>query len=86
VAAAVSWEHLTPQQKQGTRQVFSEMQRLPQERRPAVQNAIRALRGMPPEARQRAIESGRFSNYSPEERDILRGASQLPLAPAEPPQ
>jgi Protein of unknown function (DUF3106) len=79
-----TWEHLTPQQKEGARHVYSEMQQLPPDRRPAVQNAIRALRGMPPDARRRAIESGRFSQYSPQERDILNGASQLPLAPAEP--
>jgi hypothetical protein len=80
-----TWEHLTPQQKQGARHVYSEMRQLPPDRRPAVDNAIRALRGMPPDARRRAIESGRFSQYSPQERDILNDASQLPLAPAEPP-
>jgi hypothetical protein len=79
-----TWEHLTPQQKEGARHVYSEMQQLPADRRPAVQNAIRALRGMPPDVRRREIESGRFSQYSPQEREILNGASQLPLAPAEP--
>jgi Protein of unknown function (DUF3106) len=79
-----TWEHLTPQQKEGARRVYSQMQQLPPDRRPAVQNAIRALRGMPPDARRRAIESGRFSQYSPQERDILNGASQLPLAPQPP--
>jgi hypothetical protein len=39
---------------------------------------------MPPDVRRREIESGRFSQYSPQERDILNRASQLPLAPAEP--
>ncbi len=81
-----TWEHLTRQQQQTVRQLHSQLQQMPQERRQAVRNAIQALRAMPPDARQRAIESGRFSNYSPQERDLLRGASQLPLAPAVPPQ
>lgn len=39
-------------------------------RRP-VQNAIRALQGMPPEARRRQLESGRYANFSAEERALL---------------
>jgi hypothetical protein len=35
--------------------------------RPEVQNVIRALRGMPPQARQRAINSGEYSSLSPQE-------------------
>jgi hypothetical protein len=38
---------------------------------------------MPPDARERAINSGRFSQFSPQEQQILRGATRLPLAPAE---
>jgi hypothetical protein len=79
-----TWEHLTPAQKDQARQVYSQMKNLPPQRRQAVQNAIQALRGMPPEARQREIESERFrSQFSPEERSILGGASRLPLAPPE---
>jgi hypothetical protein len=77
------WEHLTPTQKQDARKVYGEIRSLPQDRRRAMQNAIGALRAMPPDARRRAIESGRFSQYSPQERDLLRGISELPLAPAE---
>jgi hypothetical protein len=40
--------------------------------RPAVQNAMRALREMPPFARQREIETGRYSHFSPEEKKLLR--------------
>jgi hypothetical protein len=57
---------------------------MPDDRRQAVRNAINALRAMPPDARQRAIDSGRFSQFSPEEREMLKGASKLPLAPPEP--
>jgi hypothetical protein len=48
-----------------------------------MQNAVNALRAMPPDARERAIQSGRFSQYSPQEQEMLRGVSKLPLAPAE---
>ena len=81
-----TWEHLTRQQQQTVRQMHSQFQQLPPERQQAVKNAIQALRAMPPDARQRAIQSGRFSQYSPQERALLNGASQLPLAPAQPPQ
>ena len=81
-----TWEHLTPQQKQTARQMHSQFQQLPPDRQQAVRNAIQALRAMPPDARQRALQSGRFSQYSPQERQLLDGASQLPLAPAQPQQ
>jgi len=80
-----TWEHLTPQQKQEARQIYSQLRALPPERQQAMHNAINALRAMPPAARERSIESGRFSQYSPQERQMLRGITQLPLAPAEAP-
>jgi len=77
--------HLTPEQKDTARQLHSQMQQLPPERRQAVRNAIQALRAMPPEARQRQIDSDAYKKqFSPAERNILGGASKLPLAPAEP--
>lgn len=78
-----TWEHLTPQQKQEFRGVGAQFNSLSPDRRQAVRNAIESLRAMPPGARQREIESGRFSQFSPQERQILSGASRLPLAPAE---
>ena len=77
------WEHLTPEQKAESRRLYSGIRSLPPERRQAMQNAVNALRAMPPEARERAIQSGRFSQYSPQEQEMLRGVSKLPLAPAE---
>jgi len=77
--------HLTPEQQDTARQLHSQMQQLPPERRQAVRNAIQALRAMPPQARQRQIESDAYKKqFSPEERNILGGASKLPLAPAGP--
>jgi hypothetical protein len=78
-----TWEHLTPQQKTEARDVYSRIRDLPPDRRRAMHNAINALRAMPPDARKRAIESGRFSQYSSQEREMLNGVSELPLAPAE---
>jgi len=43
--------------------------------RPAVRNAIAALRAMPPAARERQINSGRYASFSPEERELLLKAS-----------
>jgi len=79
-----TWEHLTPEQKDKARQLHQQMQQLPPERRQVVQGAIQQLRDLPPEQRQQLIDSERFkSQFSPQERDLLRETSQLPLAPAE---
>ncbi len=47
--------------------------------RPGVQNTIRALRAMPPNARQRQIDSGRYSNLTPRELKVVKYAVGLPL-------
>jgi hypothetical protein len=54
-----------------SRVVHSAMEELQPPRR-EVQNAIRALREMPPFVRQREIDHGRYSNFSPEEKELLR--------------
>jgi hypothetical protein len=75
---------LPPGQKQEARGVFSRMQQLPPDRRRMVTTAIRDLRAMPPGQREQIIDSNRFKGmFSPEERDIMRGATRLPLAPPE---
>lgn len=79
-----TWEHLTPEQKQQARQVFAQMQQLPPDRQRQVRTAIRDLRGMPPEQREQIINSPRFKGmFSDRERELMRGAARLPLAPAE---
>jgi hypothetical protein len=45
-----------------------------------VQNVIRALRAMPPAARERQIDSGRYSNLTPKELEFVRYAADLPPA------
>ena len=79
-----TWEHLTPQQKQQFRSYDSQFKNLPPDRQQAVRNAIQTLRAMPPDARQREIQAGRFSQFSPQERQVLNDAAHLPLTPTEP--
>jgi len=79
-----TWEHLTPEQKQQARQVFSQFRQLPPERRRLVRKAVADLRAMPPAQREQIIDSDRFKGmFSDPEREMIRGASRLPLAPAE---
>ena len=49
--------------------------------RPRVQNVIRALRNMPPGAAERQIASGRYSNLSARELEVVRYAAGLPGRP-----
>jgi hypothetical protein len=79
-----TWEHLTPAQKQQARQIFGQMRQLPPDRQRMVGTAIHDLRGMPPEQREKIIDSPRFRGmFSDQERDMMRGATRLPLAPPE---
>ena len=79
-----TWEHLTPNQKQQSRQLFQQFKQLPPDRRQAVNRAIRGMRGMTPEQRDRLIDSDEYRNeFSPEERGLLDRVSRLPLAPGE---
>ena len=41
-----------------------------------VLNAMRALHEMPPFAREREIDYGRYSHFSPEEKEFLRNAER----------
>jgi hypothetical protein len=60
------------------------MRQLPPDRQRMVTTAVRDLRAMPPDRRERIIDSPRFkSNFSDQEREMIRGASRLPLAPGE---
>jgi len=45
--------------------------------RQEVRNVIQALLAMPPEARRRQIESGRYRNFSPEEQEFLNQVAQV---------
>jgi len=78
-----TWEHLTPEQKNQARQVYSQMRQLPPARQRMVTTAVRDLRTMPADQRDKVIDSPRFKDmFSDQEREMIRGASRLPLAPA----
>ena len=49
---------------------------LPAGLRPAVRNVIQALRAMPPDARLRQLNSGRYDSLSPEELELVTNATQ----------
>jgi hypothetical protein len=66
----------------------STTRQLPSGLPPAMRNVIQALRAMPPDARQRQLNSGRYHGLSPEEREFLTteflsNATQPPQAPAQ---
>jgi hypothetical protein len=49
-----------------------------------VTTAVRELRSLPPDQRERIINSDRFKGtFTDQEREMMRGATRLPLAPAE---
>jgi hypothetical protein len=78
------WEHLTPEQKRQGRELHWQLQQLPPDRRQAINRALLSMRNLTPEQREQRINSGQFdSEFSPQERSLLRGASRLPLAPSD---
>ncbi len=78
------WEHLTPEQKGEAVQLARQWRDLPPARRELMKGAIRDLQKMPPDQRQQALDSNVYRNqFTPQERDILRGVAKLPLAPAD---
>jgi hypothetical protein len=48
----------------------------PLQMRPAVRNAVQALRAMPPDARERQLASGRYASFSPAEKELLKDLVQ----------
>lgn len=77
-----AFEHLTPEQQASARSLFQRYQNLPQDQRAKVSQAYRRLRGMPPDARNELMNSEEFrNNYSDEQRELLRGMTDLNLAP-----
>ena len=80
-----TWEHLTPQQKSQARQLASQWQQLPAQRKQMMKTAIGDLRAMPPDQRERVLESDRFKGmFSDQERNMLRETTKLPLARRSP--
>jgi hypothetical protein len=67
----------TPAPNTSARAVERTAVQSPDQHRLEVQNAIRTLQAMPPAARQRQIESGVYSSFSPSERQMLRTVAQV---------
>jgi Protein of unknown function (DUF3106) len=79
-----TWEHLTPQQKQEAKEIFGQFRQLPPDRRQKLKDAVRDLSGKSPAQRDQLIDSEPYkSTFSGEEREIMRRASRLPLAPPQ---
>ena len=77
-----TFEHLTTEQQASARNLFQRYHNLPEDQRAKVSQAYRRLRGMPPQARNELLNSDEFrNNYTEEERNLLRGMTDLNLSP-----
>lgn len=80
-----TYEHLTPVQQEAAQNMFQRYRNLPTDRRQQVSRAYRRLRGMPPDARAQLLSSDEYrNNFSDDERDLLRGMSDLNVGPTRP--
>jgi len=78
-----TFEHMTPEQQANARSLFQRYHALPEDQRNKVLQAYRRLRGMPPAARSQLLNSDEFRNtFSEEQRDLLRGMTDLNLGPS----
>ena len=78
-----TFEHMTPEQQANARNLFQQYHNLPEDQRNKVSQAYRRLRGMPPDARNQLLNSDEFrNNYTEEQRDLLRGMTDLNVGPS----
>src|SRR5271167_1617137 len=77
-----TYEHMTPSQQASARNLFQRYHNLPEDQKGKVSQAYRRLRGMPPDARSQLLNSDEFrNNFSDEQRDLLRGMTDLNIGP-----
>jgi hypothetical protein len=81
---AKTFNSLSPQQQEQVRNLNSQWKQLSPDRQRAMKTAIGDLRTMPPDEREQVLNSSRYQGFSPQEREMLRQTSKLPLAPAQP--
>jgi hypothetical protein len=62
--------------KDANLQFATDVDRTPSQLRREVRNAILLLRAMPPQARERRINSGKYDSFTPEEWQLIRRALQ----------
>ena len=78
-----TFEHMTPEQQTAARNLFQRYRNLPEDQKSKVSQAYRRLRGMPPQARNQLLSSDEFRNaYTDDERDLLRGMTDLNVEPS----
>ncbi len=78
-----TFEHMTPEQQTAARSLFQRYRNLPDDQKGKVSQAYRRLRGMPPQARNQLLSSDEFrNNYTDDERDLLRGMTDLNVEPS----
>jgi hypothetical protein len=81
-----TFEHMSPQQQQQARNLFNQYRNLPDDQKDKVSQAYRRLRGMPPSARSDLLNSDEFkNNYTSEQRDLLKGMTDLNMNPTQAP-
>jgi Protein of unknown function (DUF3106) len=71
LAYAEAFERLSPQQKLQVRGAAEQLGTMPGDRQRMVRKALRDLRAVPSDQRQEILNSPRFDNLSPQERDVL---------------
>ena len=75
-------EHLTPGERDKARELFRSFRQLPTARRSQLNFALRDLRAMSPDERQHTLDSSDYkARFSDQERELLRGMSDMELVP-----
>ena len=79
-----TFQKMPHQQRQQVRDLTTRMRALPEERRRPMRQALLQLSKMPPDQQQKTLDSPQYkSQFSDDERDILRGLAQLKVRPAQ---
>lgn len=82
-----TWEHLSPQDREKARELFHSYRQLPSARQSQLNFALRDLRAMNPDDRQKALDSNEYrARFTDQERDLLRSLSDMELVPNRAPQ
>lgn len=77
------WNQLTPDQRSRAKSLFTQFRLLPLDRKHAMRQAFSRLRTMNPQQREQAIDSSEFKGeFNDNERELLRGMTQLNIGPA----
>jgi hypothetical protein len=71
-------EHLPPAQQQQAHALFHQFRTMDQDRKELIRRTLRQMRGMPPDARERFLNSPLTqSHFSPQEMQMLRGFNAI---------